>query len=537
MHHFLSILFYFRAISFALEIVSLKLYLFFDYNYLSGVNIIFAGNMEISSQIQSIFHIHDGLCDGLCHFSGPSRAALIYAEKPDDPPRLYDPQGLLEGWEDLLERIYLKTDAWRKHNPNIMQTRLLGQIAPEKGHDLAGLVSMGGRSRSIFYQMWFTEEHPTMCSRGPTERWLEHAACLLAHDWSNEEWFYTRNSSYVVREYAIHAIRDYIRDRLDIKFGLDSRIEVYSVLDAVLGISKTREEGAWPRGTLVFVDPAMIDAVPFIIKFPHPEKLRLTNYKHVRKLILAVENSDRRLVSDGRKIIGVARGTMPDCRITADFRGGHGFLRFSGNLICSFFDGNFHSSNRKPNLVYLEELLLAMPLEERKRDALFDIASSIVGRAGEQRHGATVVIDFNEIPVTISGQRLESPVDLTSETMLDLAKSLSKVDGALHIGADLHLHGFACLLDGRAIPDENRARGARFNSALRFTSDHENLVVIVVSSDRPVSVIHRGVDLSATPGWEPLSQLLVQPPTLEEWLMSPAGAGEADFSRWIKSSS
>jgi hypothetical protein len=106
--------------------------------------------------------------------------------------------------------------------------------------------------------------------------------------------------------------------------------------------------------------------------------------------------------------------------------------------------------------------------------------------------------------------------------MLDLAKSLSKVDGALHIGADLRLHGFACLLDGRTIVGENRARGARFNSALRFTAEHENLIVVVVSADRPVSVIHRGIDLNASPDWRPISQSLVQPPTLEEWLIGSA---------------
>ena len=478
--------------------------------------------MDPSSQFQSIFHIHDGLCDGLTHFSGPSRAALIYAEKPDDPLRLYDPQDLMECWEPLIEKIYLKSGAWREHDTKTTQVKPFGQILPQKGPDLAGLVSRGGRAKTVFYQMWFTEQHPTMCSTGPIERWLEHAASLLAHDWANEEWFYTRNSSYVIREYATHAIRDYIRDRLDVKFALDSRIEVYPILDAVLGISKTREEGAWPRGTLVFVDPAMIGAVPFLVRFPHPEKLRLTNYKHVRKLILAVENSDRRLVSDGLRIIGVAQGIMPDCRITADFRGGHGFLRFSGNLVCSFSGGSFHSSNRKPNLVHLEELLLESALDESKRDALFNIASGIVDRAGEQRHGATLVIDLNPVPISISGQQLASPVDLTNETMLDLAKSLSKVDGALHIGADLRLHGFACLLDGRTIVGENRARGARFNSALRFTAEHENLIVVVVSADRPVSVIHRGIDLNASPDWRPISQSLVQPPTLEEWLIGSA---------------
>ena len=475
--------------------------------------------MEISSQILSIFHIHEGLCDGLSHYSGQSRAALIYAEKPEDPPRVYDPQNLLEGWETILEKIYLKSSAWREYSSRVTLMRPFGQVLPEKGLDLAGLVSRGAKAKSIFYQMWFTEEHPTMCSTGPTERWLEHAACLLAHDWANEEWFYTRNSSYVIREFATHAVRDYIRDGLDLKFGLDSRMEVYAILDAVLGISKTREEGAWPRGILAFIDPAMIAEVPFLVRFPQPEGLRLTNYKHVRKLILAVENSQRMLVSDGRHIIGVSQGSLPDCRISADFHGGHGFLRFSGNLVCSFSDGSYHSSNRKPNLVHLEELLLESPLEGDKKDVLLKIVSSIVGRAGEQRHGATLVIDLNESPIAIAGQKLGTPIDLTTDAMLGLAKSLSKVDGALHIGADLHLHGFACLLDGRSIVGENRARGARFNSALRFTADHENLIVVVVSSDRPVSVIHRGVDLTAKPEWSPISQLLVRPPTLEESLM------------------
>lgn len=479
--------------------------------------------MDISSQIQSIFHIHDGLCDGLCHFSGPSRAALIYAEKSEDPLRIYDPQGLLEGYESLLEKIYLSSEEWRHFVPEMRQMKLFGQIFPERNLNLAGLISCGGRARSIFYQMWFTEQHPTMCSIGPTERWLEHSASLLAHDWANEEWFYTRNSSYVLREYATHAVRDHIHDQLDTRFGLDSRIEVYPILDAVLGISKTREEGAWPRGTLVFIDPGMMGPVPFLVKFPYPEKMRITNFKHVRKLIQAVENSQRRLISDGRSIIGIAQGQLPDCRMTADFRGGFGFLRFSGKLVCSYSDGSYHSSDRRPNLVQLEEILLESSLDPAQRDSLFKIITSIVQRAGDQRHGATLVIDLNEMPIQISGQRLSDIIDLQDEAMLDLAKSLSKVDGALHIGADLCLHGFACLLDGRSIVGENRARGARFNSALRFSTEHENLVVVVVSSDRPVSVIHKGVDLSARPEWEPLSQLLTQPPTLQEWLGTGQG--------------
>jgi DNA integrity scanning protein DisA with diadenylate cyclase activity len=476
------------------------------------------GAMSESAKIQSIFFILDGLCDGLSHFlAHPTRAALLFAEKPGDPIRVYDPKGLLEGHEPVLKKLYLSSDDWRRNLPDLEGICPLGHIYPEKNLQLAGLISFGGRSRPIFYQMWFTEHHPDMCSIGPTERWLEHAVCQLANDFENSDSPYWR-SRYMLSEYATHAVRDHVRDELNLMFGWDTRLEVYTVLDAVLGISKTREEGAWPRGTLVFIEPGAVSQLEHLVRFPRPDKLRLANFKHVRKLILAVEGSDRSLVSDGQNIIGVAFGRMPELRITADFRGSHGFLRLSGNLVCSFSDGSFHSSTRKPNLVQLEEALLEADLEPSRRDILFQIVSSIVLEAGVRKYGCSIVIDLNEKPVEISGQPLDQPINLEYLWMLELAKSLSKVDGALHIRDDLHLHGFACLLDGRAIPGEDRARGARFNSALRFTAERKNIIVVVVSSDRPVSVIRDGVELSAMPDWGPLTQLTALPPTLEEWL-------------------
>ena len=61
----------------------------------------------------------------------------------------------------------------------------------------------------------------------------------------------------------------------------------------------------------------------------------------------------------------------------------------------------------------------------------------------EHEHGCTLVIDLNEQPVRISGQRLQSPLDLRHHQNLEMSKSLAKVDDALHIGADECLHGFA----------------------------------------------------------------------------------------------
>jgi DNA integrity scanning protein DisA with diadenylate cyclase activity len=148
---------------------------------------------------------------------------------------------------------------------------------------------------------------------------------------------------------------------------------------------------------------------------------------------------------------------------------------------------------------------------------MFKIIMNIVDGARERRHGCTLVIDVDDQLREIPGQKLEHPIDLQKNEFLELGKSLSKVDGALHIGADLHLHAFACLLDGRSVPGEDRSRGARFNSALRFTAIHQNLIVVVVSSDRPVSVFEGGVELTATCDWKPVCDIPSRPPTLIEW--------------------
>ena len=99
-----------------------------------------------------LFHTLDGLRDGLSHFSGLSRAALIYAIKPDDPIRIYDPQHLLQGHEPIFKELYLQSNQWRKDvAEEVLKKMLSGNIHPEKNLELAGLISYGGRSRSIFY--------------------------------------------------------------------------------------------------------------------------------------------------------------------------------------------------------------------------------------------------------------------------------------------------------------------------------------------------------------------------------------------------
>jgi DNA integrity scanning protein DisA with diadenylate cyclase activity len=460
----------------------------------------------------------DGLRDGLSHFCGPSRTAVIYAIELDSPVCIYDPQNLLKGHEPRLKELFIDTEDWRNRPLRPFLKNGSFHIVPEKNLQLAGIISCGGRSSSVFYQMWFTEHHPDMCAVGPSERWLEHAAWRFSHDIANQKGLYTGISGSFLREYATHAVRDFIVDEMNLKLGMDTQLRVYPILDAILGIFNTREEGAWPRGQLIFIDPSVLSRLSFVARFPEMEQPDINNSKHVRKLLQAVEQSERKLVSQGSTIIGISNEIIKDFCIVADFRGRHGFIRLNGEAVCSFSDGVYKSTTHQAKLVQVEEALLETPLDSEIGNRLYQIVCSIVHHAEGQKFGCTLIIDLNEKTEKIVGQKLLPPLDLREDRHLELARSLAKVDGALHIGQDLKLHAFACLLDGRSIPGEDRARGARYNSALRFTYEHKNILVVVVSSDRPISVIQEGVEISAQCQWNPVSACRIGTTTLEAFI-------------------
>ncbi len=465
--------------------------------------------------LKCVDHIHGGLCNGLTRFSGPSRAALIYALDRGGPVRVHDPLDLLRGHEPRLKELYLKERFWAEQS---------GGGTPEeavqcRNLDLAGLVSFGGSYRDIQHQMWFTEQHLDMCSTGPTERWLEYACRLMSQDMGTRSILDLETSGYVLQDFATHAVRDHVVDIRNLSVGPDTRLRIYPILEAILSISKTQEEGKWPCGDLIFVEPAYIDRVHYLATFGEFERPAMKDIKHIRKLLQSVEGNRHKLVSDGQKIIGIGTGRMPDFSVTAEFRGRHGFIRVQDETICSFADGGYHSSSRKANLVQLEEALLELNLESNKIYSIMKAVGTLVSSAQERKHGCALVLDYGSPLASISGQHLESPLDLKRHMDMDLATALAKVDGALHIDMMyLKLHAFATLLDGRAVAGENRARGARFNSALRFTAEHEQVIVVVVSSDRPISIIQHGTELKAACDWVPRYQCLSDPPTLEKWV-------------------
>lgn len=459
-----------------------------------------------------------GLREGLSRFSGKSRSAVIFAIGEDDSLQICDPQNLLNGYEPKLEHIYLKSREWRGESYRRYDRKMFNHIDQVENLKLDGLISYGGRSGAVYYQMWFTEHHPDMCSIGPTERWLEHAVLRFSHDMANESVLYTGISGSFLREYTTHAVRDYIVDCVNLRLGYDSHVRIYQVLESVLGISKTPEEGAVPHGELVFVEPRLIEQLNFIARFRTDQQPQLNHYKHIRKLLLSVESSNNKLVSNGSRILGICDRNLPHFCLVADFQGKLGFLRFNDELICSFEDGSFSSTTHRAKLFEVEEILLDYDLDTSVRNQLFQVVAALVHNAETNGFGCTLVVDLEHDYSPLSGQLLDPPIDLQQPERLALAAGLSKTDGGLHIRADLLLHGFACLLDGLSIPGEDRARGARYNSALRFTAIRRDTIIIVVSSDRPVSVIYRGTEARKRQTFAAKERCSLFPEPLAQWL-------------------
>lgn len=468
--------------------------------------------------ISDILH---GLQEGLSEFSWPSRAAVIYSLTPKSPLFICDPQSLLRGYDPALKNMFIKNSTWRTEVELQNDKARFSHILPEKNLDLDGLITYGGHSGSVFYQMWFTEHHPNICSPGPTERWLEHAVLRFSHDVANEQELYSGISGNFLKEYATHAVRDHLVDECNLHLGLDSTIRIYPVLKAVLGISKTPEEGAWPQGQLLFVEPRYMQQVSFLARFHEDKRPQLDNSKHVRKLLQSVEDSSNHLVSDGSTIVGICDAKKPDFSFLVEFHGRYGFIKTCENKVCSFSDGRFHATTNKAKLVEVEEALIeAESVNTDTTYKLFQIIKTLVHKAERACHGCTLVLDLNSPPLKIPGQTFQKPIPLSEKNLLALAASLSAVDGALHIGKDCHLHGFSCLLDGLTIPGEDLARGARYNSALRFSKEHKHVIVVVVSSDRPVSVIRNGIEVNGQCAWHAPKSCVFNPIPLTDWLCS-----------------
>ena len=113
----------------------------------------------------------------------------------------------------------------------------------------------------------------------------------------------------------------------------------------------------------------------------------------------------------------------------------------------------------------------------------------IVREATKQKHGTMVVVSSGakEEAERLKNQSTKiAPISLTPK----IIKTISAIDGAILISPDSTCYSIGVILDGLATKKGNPARGARYNSAIRYIETSKyNCVAIVVSEDGSVDLV------------------------------------------------
>ena len=240
-------------------------------------------------------------------------------------------------------------------------------------------------------------------------------------------------------------------------------------------------ERSGASGHLAFTGPDNL-ANKLKVTFQSPVRLRET--RSLRK-ILELTDGSKNLLADNHSVHGLGEcSPAPDVAKIAI----EGHAKWSLSI-------------DDTTLIRVSYEHATLPKQILDKDFFRDIAKRTVGTIEVERiwgifqsalnadHGTTIVVSAD--PVTEIKRLAREALPIKPEYLdhEDVAR-LGRVDGAIILGPDGRCHAFGVILDGLATSSGDRARGARFNSSVRYqqTSD-VGTMVIVISDDGTVDLI------------------------------------------------
>lgn len=240
-------------------------------------------------------------------------------------------------------------------------------------------------------------------------------------------------------------------------------------------------ERSGAKGHLVITNPGNL-ANKLKVTFQKPVGLHET--RSVRKLLELTDETNA-LLTDGQNIYGLGECiSAPDvARIAIE---GHAKWLLSINDTVLMKVAYEHAT---------------LPKQILDKELFRDVAQRTVGAvevegiwdifqcALDDDHGTTIVV--SEDPVSEIERLGQEALAIKPEYLdrSDVAR-LGRIDGAIILGPDGRCYAFGVILDGLANSSGDRARGARFNSSVRYQRTSEiGTMVIVVSDDGTVDLI------------------------------------------------
>jgi len=222
--------------------------------------------------------------------------------------------------------------------------------------------------------------------------------------------------------------------------------------------------------------------------------LRLGNFRWARKLLqLAAHGSG--LHSNGARVFGLVEveGYSSENEDLFEVRfidHHHWALTHDGNVLMRVRYGQPYLT--KPP-TYEAKLPQDLPrLFENITDADVHLLVSLVRTAENESHGTLLVITPK---AEAEARRLKGQAIVIQSQQLtpEILGQLTSIDGAVMIDPSGYFHALGVILDGIASDEGDSARGARYNSALRYVSYQKSLgtpcLAVVVSEDGGVDLV------------------------------------------------
>ena len=267
---------------------------------------------------------------------------------------------------------------------------------------------------------------------------------------------------------------------------------LYGLFTACNYIASMNYEGAGSEGGLIIARKDHPN-IAFSLRLAKP--VRLAEHRAMRKLLEVSATGDS-LLSNGAYLLGFGKEIGTYNQSNADLfhvrfverhkwellHAGHAMMRVNYGVpripVAPLREGAFLSTIQ----VLFGD---GMPANGKR---LYELACE----ACRQRHGTLLIMTPAAKAETarLAGQAtvIES-IPMTAEIL----RSVTAIDGAVMLDLEGVCHAFGVILDGIAIPEGNPARGARFNSSLRYVSALNAIdipcLAVVVSEDGTAELI------------------------------------------------
>ncbi|WP_310392731.1 diadenylate cyclase [Hymenobacter sp.] len=254
-------------------------------------------------------------------------------------------------------------------------------------------------------------------------------------------------------------------------------------------ISSLRYEGAEGVGKLLLARRGHPN-IEEIFALTCPTEL--TDYRAVRKL-LEMTTPDVHLLADGENVYALGRHTghydpVREDLFVISFVTHYAWeLQHAGHvLLRSHYGLPGVPRTRLSRTRFRRDLKRTFGLTDApKVDKLWDV----VLEASRQKHGTMLVISTEALA---EADRLKLQCTLIEPVPLTplITRLITSIDGAVLLDPEGYCYSIGVILDGRASGNGNAARGARYNSAVRYVeSSAHPCLAVVVSEDGLVDVL------------------------------------------------